>query len=76
MNLSLRVKRLSRKTESILKKSSPLLRDAPAETAYCIMLAGYFGNFPADDARNAVSRVRGGIFAETLREATVVSAEQ
>jgi len=40
------------------------------------MLARYCGNFPADDARNAVSQVRGGIFAETLREATVASAEQ
>lgn len=36
----------------------------------------HFGNFPADDVRDAVSRVRSGIFAETLREATVVPAEQ
>jgi len=34
----------------------------------------HFGNFPADDARDAVSRVRSGIFAETLREATIVPA--
>lgn len=74
--LSLKVKRTSHETESISKKSSlfffaryvgnRLLRNA------CQVLR----NFPVDDARNAVSQVRGGIFAETLREATVASAEQ
>lgn len=71
-----RVKDLSGKVpprESILScthcgRGNDLLRNA---WRYC-----HFGNFPADDARDAVSRVRSGIFAEMLREATVVPAEQ
>lgn len=46
------------------------------EAAYHRIPPRRAADFPAEDAPGAVSRVRNGIFAEMLLEATVVPAEQ